>query len=141
MYYVILILSKVRVYSDRPNSLGLGGNRCHSHAGFKNSFRRRRQSLQNYVYFFWPPMLDEDDLELEDVEDCDEEIEDEPGCYKYYNFNMLYQLIQLTNSINQVVVILAGTKMWLGLRLDGLEVWPQRRIVVNSKHLPWLFVH
>ena len=55
-------------------------------------------------------MLDEDDLELEDVEDCDEEIEDEPGCYKYYNFN-IYQLIQLTNSINQVVVILAGTKM------------------------------
>ena len=80
MYYVILILSKVRVYSDRPNSLGLGGNRRHSRAGFKNSFRRRRQSLQNYVYFFWPPMLDEDDLELEDVEDCDEEIEDEPGC-------------------------------------------------------------
>merc|ERR1711953_1661464 len=35
-------------------------NRRHSRAGFKNSFRRRRQSLQNYVYFFWPPMLDED---------------------------------------------------------------------------------
>merc|ERR1711953_1155232 len=32
------------------NSLGLGGNRRHSRAGFKNSFRRRRQSLQNYVY-------------------------------------------------------------------------------------------
>ena len=57
------------------------------------------------------------------------------------NSNILYQLTQLTNSINQVVVILAGTKMWLGLRLDGLEVWPQRQIVVNSKHLPWLFVH
>ena len=106
MYYVILILSKVRVYSDRPNSLGLGGNRRHSRAGFKNSFRRRRQSLQNYVYFFWPPMLDEDDLELEDVEDCDEEIEDEPGCYKYYNFNILHAVLFIRNVVKICPVLI-----------------------------------